>query len=150
MESTWIPLFLHFASISIFPGFDILPLSPLLALTVMGVTEKAPRCCLASLFPLFTAKALTVLLLTSMGGKMDTLTFHTPKMWQRVVLLVNTVHYCLDSWWPIFNLPAPASAKTAHKPDFLTCRRDQSFEASLFFYFIILCSSVFLSLFSTM
>ncbi len=41
-------------------------LSPL-TLTVMGETEKAPCCCLASLFLLFTAKALTVLPLTCLG-----------------------------------------------------------------------------------
>lgn len=42
-----------------------------------------------------------------------------PEMWQRMVLLVNTVHYCLDSWWPRFNPAAPSSADTAHKWDFL-------------------------------
>lgn len=49
-----------------------------LTLTVMGETEKAPCCCLASRFLLFTAEALTVLLQTSLG-RMDTLTFPTLK-----------------------------------------------------------------------
>lgn len=77
MESTWNQLFLPFASISIFLGLALFHLFPL-TLAVMGEMEKAPCCCLASPLLLFLAEALTVLLLTSLG-KMDTLTFHTPK-----------------------------------------------------------------------
>lgn len=74
-----------------------------------------------------------------------------PEMWQRMVLLVNTVHYCLDGWWPRFNLPAPASAKTAHKRDFLTsrCSAQSKLRGCVLFYFLILCSSVSLPLLST-
>lgn len=59
---------LPFASISIFLGLTFYHTFPL-TLTVMGETEKAPYCCLASLFLLFTARALTVFLLTRLGGK---------------------------------------------------------------------------------
>lgn len=79
VSAKWNPLFLAFTSISIFffSGLTFYHSYPL-TLTVMGEKEKAPRCRLPSLFPLFTAEALTVLLLSSYG-KMDTLTFHTLK-----------------------------------------------------------------------
>lgn len=59
-----------------FSRLDILPLFH--TYTVMGETENVLCCCLASLSQLFTAEALTVELLTSLG-RMDTLTFHTLK-----------------------------------------------------------------------
>lgn len=46
--------------------------------------------------PPVLGEGLTVELLTRLG-KIDTLTFHTLKMRERMALLLNTVHYCFDS-----------------------------------------------------
>lgn len=148
LDSIWLPTLFYPLQASLFLlAWHSTTLSPL-TLAVMGEKEKAPCCCLASLFLLFIAKALTVLPLSGLG-KMEAFTFHT-EMWQRTVLLVNTVHYCLDSWWPRLNPPAPASVKTAQKRDFLTWKTFSVIKAeALLFYFCILCSSVSLSLLST-
>lgn len=71
LESTFSTLCKHLY----FSGLDILPLFPTQSDCNRRNRESSS---LLSLFLLFTAKALTVLLLTSLG-KMDTLTFHTLK-----------------------------------------------------------------------
>lgn len=122
-------------------SLDIRPLFQ--SLTVMGETEKVPCFCLASLLFSFYFPSADFSRRPDSGasdslGENRHFDISHPKMPERMALLLNTVHYCFDSWWPGFNLSAPASAKTAHKWDFLTsrCWARWKLRGCTFFFFL--------------